>query len=113
MPLMSLQNHLDMTSKEILWVCTCVPYRDSAFVSHDRYFINRVATRIADLTETILLFEYMGNYDYYLERKKMMENRYFGTVLQLILLLSMRLPARSALKTPLSTKRQYSGRPEC
>lgn len=71
-------NHLDMTSKEIL-EHALVSYTGTVlFVSHDRYFINRVATRIADLTNHTFV-EYMGNYDYYLEKKNDVENRYFGT----------------------------------
>ena len=39
------------------------------FVSHDRYFINRTATRILNLTEQKIV-NYIGNYDYYLEKKE-------------------------------------------
>ena len=60
-------NHLDMASKEILesalnkYTGTCF------FVSHDRYFINTVATRILDLRNNTIT-NYIGNYDYYLEK---------------------------------------------
>ena len=60
-------NHLDMASKEILesalnkYTGTCL------FVSHDRYFINSVATRIIDLRNNTIT-NYIGNYDYYLEK---------------------------------------------
>lgn len=61
-------NHLDITSKEILETALNRYTGTVFFVSHDRYFINRTATRILDLTgETIV--NYIGNYDYYLEKK--------------------------------------------
>lgn len=61
-------NHLDITSKEIL-ENALVHYEGTVlFVSHDRYFINQVATRILDLHEQQIL-NYIGNYDYYLEKK--------------------------------------------
>lgn len=62
-------NHLDITSKEIL-ENALVHYEGTVlFVSHDRYFINQVATRILDLHER-QLYNYIGNYDYYLEKKE-------------------------------------------
>ncbi len=61
-------NHLDITSKEIL-ENALVHYEGTVlFVSHDRYFINKTATRILDLHERQIL-NYIGNYDYYLEKK--------------------------------------------
>lgn len=61
-------NHLDITSKEIL-ENALVHYKGTVFfVSHDRYFINRTATRILDLHEQ-QVFNYIGNYDYYLEKR--------------------------------------------
>ena len=62
-------NHLDIVSKEILEnALNC--YTGTVFyVSHDRYFINTTATRILDLTEQTLV-PYIGNYDYYLEKKE-------------------------------------------
>lgn len=61
-------NHLDITSKEIL-EDALVHYEGTAlFVSHDRYFINKTATRILDLHEKQVL-NYIGNYDYYLEKR--------------------------------------------
>lgn len=60
-------NHLDITSKEILESALNRYTGTVLFVSHDRYFINKTATRILDLTaETIV--NYIGNYDYYLEK---------------------------------------------
>ena len=61
-------NHLDMFSKEVLesainrYEGTCI------YISHDRYFINKTAEKILELTpEGVIL--YNGNYDYYLEKK--------------------------------------------
>ena len=64
-------NHLDITSKEIL-EGALVNYTGTVlYVSHDRYFINKTATRILDLTNQTLI-NYIGNYDYYLEKKDIM-----------------------------------------
>lgn len=60
-------NHLDMDSKEILENALNNYEGTVLFVSHDRYFINTVATRILDL-ENGLLVNYTGNYDYYMEK---------------------------------------------
>ena len=65
-------NHLDITSKEIL-ENALVNYTGTVlYVSHDRYFINKTATRIRDLKLGNLI-NYIGNYDYYLEKKETME----------------------------------------
>ncbi len=62
-------NHLDITSKEILEQALNRYTGTVFFVSHDRYFINKTATRILNLTgETVV--NYLGNYDYYLEKCK-------------------------------------------
>ncbi len=60
-------NHLDITSKEILEQALNDYTGTVLFVSHDRYFINKTATRILDLTGETLV-NYIGNYDYYLEK---------------------------------------------
>ena len=65
-------NHLDITSKEILESALCRYTGTVLYVSHDRYFINRTATRILDLTHNTLV-NYIGNYDYYLEKRDTME----------------------------------------
>lgn len=65
-------NHLDITSKEILETAIRNYTGTVLYVSHDRYFINRTATRILDLTGKKLL-SYDGNYSYYLEKKDTME----------------------------------------
>ena len=61
-------NHLDMVSKEVLEQAIRSFPGTVLYVSHDRYFINRTATRILDLTRGRLL-NYIGNYDYYLEKR--------------------------------------------
>ena len=60
-------NHLDIQSKEILEDAICSYEGTVLYVSHDRYFINRTADRILDLTEGHFV-NYIGNYDYYLEK---------------------------------------------
>ncbi|MCI8889257.1 MAG: ABC-F family ATP-binding cassette domain-containing protein [Hungatella sp.] len=68
-------NHLDITSKEILEHALNQYTGTVLYVSHDRYFINQTATRILELTgETFL--NYIGNYDYYLEKRELMNSLY-------------------------------------
>ncbi len=62
-------NHLDIVSKEILEHALNHYTGTVLFVSHDRYFINMTATRILDLSERTLT-NYIGNYDYYVEKKE-------------------------------------------
>lgn len=62
-------NHLDMTSKEILENAVNNYTGTVLYVSHDRYFINQTASRILELTNTKLI-NYLGNYDYYEEKKE-------------------------------------------
>ena len=61
-------NHLDIMSKEILEDALCAYTGTVLYVSHDRYFINKTAHRILDLNRRTLT-NYLGNYDYYLEKK--------------------------------------------
>lgn len=72
-------NHLDMYSREILEDALCAYTGTVLYVSHDRYFINRTATRILELDKNILI-PYIGNYDYYLEKKEELTNAYTGGV---------------------------------
>ena len=68
-------NHLDIASKEILEEALN-SYTGTVFcVSHDRYFINQTATRILDLTNQSLV-NYIGNYDYYLEKQEELTQKY-------------------------------------
>lgn len=64
-------NHLDIQSKEILEDAINSYEGTVLYVSHDRYFINRTATRILELTAQTFV-NYIGNYDYYLEKKDIM-----------------------------------------
>lgn len=61
-------NHLDIMSKEILEDALNAYTGTVLYVSHDRYFINKTATRILDLRHKSLT-GYLGNYDYYLEKR--------------------------------------------
>lgn len=76
-------NHLDIISKEILENVINNYNGTVLYVSHDRYFINKTATRILDLTNKTLL-NYIGNYDYYLEKKPDMEAAYLGKVVEAV-----------------------------
>lgn len=67
-------NHLDIASKEILENAINNYTGTVLYVSHDRYFINKTATRILDLTRNHLI-NYIGNYDYYIEKKPELEDR--------------------------------------
>ncbi len=62
-------NHLDIMSKEILEDAINAYTGTVLYVSHDRYFINRTASRILDLNRKVLT-NYLGNYEYYLEKKE-------------------------------------------
>ena len=68
-------NHLDIVSKEILEDALREYTGTVLYVSHDRYFINRTATRILELTGETLV-NYIGNYDYYLEKKEELTKAY-------------------------------------
>ena len=62
-------NHLDMYSKEILEDALNCYEGTVVYISHDRYFINRTAQRILELTPTGVN-QYLGDYQYYLEKKE-------------------------------------------
>lgn len=65
-------NHLDLDSKEILENALDDFPGTILFVSHDRYFINRLATKVIELSSEGAV-EYLGDYDYYIEKKTEME----------------------------------------
>lgn len=65
-------NHLDIDSKEVLENALIDFDGTLLFVSHDRYFINRVATQVLELSEEGSTL-YQGDYDYYLEKKAELE----------------------------------------
>lgn len=64
-------NHLDIMSKEILETALNAYEGTVLYVSHDRYFINKTASRILELTKQTFV-NYIGNYDYYLEKKDLL-----------------------------------------
>lgn len=63
-------NHLDLDSKEVLENALIDYPGTILFVSHDRYFINRISTRVLELSPNSVT-NYLGDYDYYLEKKRM------------------------------------------
>lgn len=64
-------NHLDIASKEILETALNAYEGTILYVSHDRYFINKTASRILELTQKEFV-NYIGNYDYYLEKREVL-----------------------------------------
>ncbi len=70
-------NHLDITSKEILENALRQYTGTVFYVSHDRYFINQTATRILELTGEKVI-NYIGNYDYYLEKREELAKVYLS-----------------------------------
>ena len=71
-------NHLDITSKEILEHALNDYTGTVLYVSHDRYFINQTASRILELVNQTFV-NYIGNYDYYLEKKEELTAAYSNT----------------------------------
>lgn len=71
-------NHLDILSKEILEQALNEYTGTVLYVSHDRYFINQTATRILELVNHSFV-NYIGNYDYYLEKKEELTIAYTGS----------------------------------
>ena len=68
-------NHLDIASKEILEEALNGYTGTVLYVSHDRYFINQTATRILRSTNQVVV-NYIGDYDYYLEKKEELTEKY-------------------------------------
>ncbi|WP_456272655.1 ABC-F family ATP-binding cassette domain-containing protein [Bacillus sp. AK031] len=62
-------NHLDLDSKEVLEAALIDYPGTILFVSHDRYFINRIATKVIELSVNEAT-EFLGDYDYYLQKKR-------------------------------------------
>lgn len=73
-------NHLDILSKEILEQALNDYTGTVLYVSHDRYFINQTASRILELVNQTFV-NYIGNYDYYLEKKEALTAAYASTPL--------------------------------
>ena len=67
-------NHLDLTSREVLENALVHYSGTILFISHDRYFINRIATKVIEL-ENRTLTEYLGNYDDFIAKKNERQNQ--------------------------------------
>lgn len=94
-------NHLDITSREILEDAVNAYEGTVLYVSHDRYFINRTASRILDLSEGKLT-GYLGNYDYYLEKKNALSENCLKTD----------LPSSKKSEPPSETKLDWQAQKE-
>jgi len=70
-------NHLDLFSKEILEEAIRDFPGTVLYISHDRYFINSTATKVLEMSATGVT-EYLGNYDYYVEKKSMLPTQAVG-----------------------------------
>lgn len=90
-------NHLDIDSKEVLEQALIDYDGTILFVSHDRYFINKVATSVIELSETGSTL-YLGDYDYYIEKKKEQEE-----------LTALKSPSATPItpESPTSSKQSY------
>lgn len=98
-------NHLDIVSKEILEQALRDYTGTVLYVSHDRYFINRTATRILELTNQQLV-NYIGNYDYYLEKKEELTSIYAPSAAAD----NVEKPAQSAVKLDWKTQKEEQAR---
>ncbi len=96
-------NHLDIASKEILEKALNEYSGTVLYVSHDRYFINQTATRIIDLVNKRLV-NYIGNYDYYLEKKDELTAVYTDT--------SSVIPAKPTNSSDSDTKLDWKAQKE-
>lgn len=65
-------NHLDITSKEIIEEALSTYEGTLLIVSHDRYFLNKIPSRIIEIEDGKVV-EYLGNYDYFVEKKKALQ----------------------------------------
>ena len=101
-------NHLDITSKEILENALNTYEGTVFYVSHDRYFINRTATRILDLTNQQIV-NYIGNYDYYLAKKDELTQAMFGTESQTGTLIKGTSEHKAAVSASSNSDAQSSG----
>ncbi len=104
-------NHLDITSKEILEDALTRYTGTVLYVSHDRYFINRTATRILELTGQTLI-NYIGNYDYYLEKKEELNRIYTGQTASPTLSAKTAGPLAGLTAAPSASSPSSSGKEE-
>ena len=96
-------NHLDIASKEILEKALNEYSGTVLYVSHDRYFINQTATRIMDLVNQSFV-NYIGNYDYYLEKKEELTAVYTNS--------SSISPTKPTASSPSDTKLDWKAQKE-
>ena len=101
-------NHLDISSKEILENVLNSYSGTILYVSHDRYFINKTASRILDLSHEQLL-NYIGDYDYYIEKKPVMEAAYLNKSSDETAISNQGMPWSSAVSVNQSSDREASG----
>ena len=94
-------NHLDSSSKEILEEAIREFKGTVLYVSHDRYFINRTADRILELKDG-RIYNYIGNYDYYIEKRDDIRNAAFAYPLAQTPLSASLNPEEKKLKTGLA-----------
>ena len=101
-------NHLDIESKEVFEEALLEFPGTVIVVSHDRYFLQRIPTRILELTPTGIV-EYLGKYDYYLEKKSegISGKKYFGKTSEKTTAAS---PANSAEERRLKKEREAEER---
>ena len=98
-------NHLDITSKEILEEALNNYSGTVLYVSHDRYFINQTASRILELVNRTFV-NYIGNYDYYLEKKEELTSIYAPSAAAD----NVEKPAQSAVKLDWKTQKEEQAR---
>ena len=98
-------NHLDITSKEILEEALNNYSGTVLYVSHDRYFINQTASRILELVNCTFV-NYIGNYDYYLEKKEELTRAYASSSPQSASGTAQSSPAPQASESKLSWQEQ-------
>ena len=98
-------NHLDITSKEILEEALNNYSGTVLYVSHERYFINQTASRILELVNCTFV-NYIGNYDYYLEKKEELTRAYASSSPQSASGTAQSSPAPQASQSKLSWQEQ-------
>ena len=90
-------NHLDLQSKENLELAIRNFKGSSLIISHDRYFISKVANRIIEIKDS-KLFLYNGNYEYFLEKNKIPKNKILNKITLVKFLINFNIVYISASK---------------
>lgn len=102
-------NHLDITSKEILEEALNNYSGTVLYVSHDRYFINQTASRILELVNHTFV-NYIGNYDYYLEKKEELTKAYASSASSVASSASPSVPSASEAKLSWQEQKEQQAR---